>query len=61
MRTARTPNNLLFYINHVAAGRLDKLKIFGNPYPASAGLGIGNYIHVVDLANGHISALNYLA
>ena len=55
------PNNLLPYISQVAAGRLDKLKIFGNTYPTLDGTGVRDYIHVVDLAKGHISALNYLA
>jgi UDP-glucose 4-epimerase len=58
---AGIPNNLLPYISQVATGRLDKLKIFGNNYPTLDGTGIRDYIHVVDLAKGHISALNYLA
>lgn len=55
-----TPNNLIPYIAQVAAGRLDRLKIFGNTYPTVDGTGVRDYIHVVDLAKGHISALNYL-
>ena len=54
------PSNLLPYISQVAAGRIDKLKIFGNTYPTLDGTGIRDYIHVVDLAKGHISALSYL-
>jgi len=54
------PNNLLPYICQVAAGRLDKLKIFGNSYPTIDGTGVRDYIHVVDLSKGHVSALNYL-
>jgi len=55
-----TPNNLLPYIAQVAAGRLERLKIFGNTYPTLDGTGVRDYIHVVDLAKGHISALNYI-
>lgn len=54
------PNNLLPYISQVAAGQIDKLKIFGNTYPTLDGTGIRDYIHVVDLVKGHISALTYL-
>ena len=57
---AGIPNNLLPYISQVAAGRLDKLKIFGNTYPTLDGTGVRDYIHVVDLAKGHLSALNYI-
>lgn len=55
-----TPNNLLPYIAQVAVGRLPKLKIFGNDYPTSDGTGIRDYIHVVDLAHGHLKALDKL-
>ncbi|HMS31030.1 MAG TPA: UDP-glucose 4-epimerase GalE [Candidatus Saccharibacteria bacterium] len=51
------PNNLLPYISQVAVGKLNKLKVFGNDYDTPDGTGIRDYIHVVDLANGHIAAL----
>lgn len=57
------PNNLFPYVAQVAVGRLPKLYVFGNDYPTSDGTGIRDYIHVVDLAKGHIKALeriNYL-
>lgn len=54
------PNNLTPYIARVAAGRLPKLSIFGNDYPTFDGTGIRDYIHVVDLAEGHLSALQFL-
>ena len=56
-----TPNNLLPYIAQVAIGRLPYLRIFGNDYPTRDGTGVRDYIHVVDLAHGHLAALNYLA
>ena len=52
------PNNLLPYISQVAVGKLAELSVFGNDYPTPDGTGIRDYIHVVDLARGHISALN---
>ena len=52
-----TPNNLMPYITQVAAGKLDKLHIFGNDYDTPDGTGIRDYIHVVDLAKGHVKAL----
>jgi UDP-glucose 4-epimerase len=52
-----TPNNLLPYISQVAVGKLNELKIFGNDYPSKDGTGVRDYIHVVDLALGHLSAL----
>lgn len=55
-----TPNNLMPYIARVATGRYKKLAVFGNDYPTPDGTGIRDYIHVVDLADGHVSALNYL-
>lgn len=55
------PNNLLPYIAQVAIGRLEKLGIFGNDYPTSDGTGVRDYIHVVDLAEGHLKALDHLA
>jgi len=54
------PNNLLPYIAQVAIGRLPELKIFGNDYPTPDGTGIRDYIHVMDLAQGHIKALHKL-
>jgi len=51
------PNNLMPYIQKVAAGELDHLNIFGNDYPTIDGTGVRDYIHVVDLAKGHILAL----
>ena len=52
------PNNLMPYITRVAFGKLERLNIFGGDYNTPDGTGIRDYIHVVDLANGHISALN---
>ena len=54
------PNNLMPYITQVASGRLEKLHIFGNDYETPDGTGIRDYIHVVDLAKGHVAALNAL-
>jgi UDP-glucose 4-epimerase len=54
------PNNLLPYISQVAVGRLPFLRIFGNDYPTPDGTGVRDYIHVVDLAEGHIKALEKL-
>lgn len=56
-----TPNNLLPYISQVAVGKLKKLRIFGNDYPTTDGTGVRDYIHVMDLADGHLAALNYLS
>lgn len=55
------PNNLFPYITQVAVGRRDKLQVFGNDYPTPDGTGIRDYIHVVDLAVGHVVALGKLA
>lgn len=55
-----TPNNLLPYIAQVAAGRRTHLQIFGDDYPTSDGTGVRDYIHVVDLAEGHLCALKAL-
>ena len=55
------PNNLMPYISQVAAGKLEKLSIFGGDYPTRDGTGIRDYIHVVDLAKGHVVALDFLA
>ena len=51
------PNNLMPYIAQVASGRLDKIRVFGNDYNTPDGTGVRDYIHVVDLARGHIAAL----
>jgi UDP-glucose 4-epimerase len=51
------PNNLMPYISQVAVGRRDRLSVFGNDYPTSDGTGVRDYIHVVDLARGHLAAL----
>ncbi|MGJ7919511.1 UDP-glucose 4-epimerase GalE [Neobacillus sp. LXY-4] len=51
------PNNLLPYISQVAVGKLRELKVFGNDYPTKDGTGVRDYIHVVDLALGHLKAL----
>lgn len=55
------PNNLMPYVCQVAIGRLKELKIFGNDYPTADGTGVRDYIHVVDLAKGHVAALKKLA
>lgn len=52
------PNNLMPYIAQVAAGRLKEVSVFGNDYDTKDGTGVRDYIHVVDLAKGHIKALN---
>ena len=54
------PNNLLPYITQVAIGKLKELSVFGDDYPTKDGTGVRDYIHVVDLAKGHIYALNDL-
>lgn len=53
------PNNLMPYITQVAAGMRDHLSVFGNDYPTHDGTGVRDYIHVVDLAKGHLAALDY--
>lgn len=53
------PNNLMPYITQVAKGIRPKLNIFGNDYPTPDGTGVRDYIHVVDLAKGHVAALDY--
>lgn len=55
-----TPNNLMPYIAKVADGTLAKLSVFGSDYPTQDGTGVRDYIHVVDLARGHIEALKTL-
>jgi UDP-glucose 4-epimerase len=54
------PNNLTPYISQVAVGRLEKLAVFGDDYPTKDGTGVRDYIHVVDLAQGHLKALQRL-
>ncbi len=54
------PNNLMPYISQVAVGRLDHLSVFGDDYPTPDGTGVRDYIHVVDLARGHVAAIDYL-
>lgn len=51
------PNNLMPYISQVAVGRRDKLQVFGNDYPTPDGTGVRDYIHITDLAIGHLKAL----
>ena len=58
---AGVPNNLMPYIARVAAGKLDKLSVFGGDYPTRDGTGVRDYIHVVDLAAGHVAALDWAA
>jgi UDP-glucose 4-epimerase len=53
------PNNLFPYIAQVATGKLPKLNVYGNDYPTPDGTGVRDYIHVVDLAKGHLCALDY--
>jgi UDP-glucose 4-epimerase len=55
-----TPNNLLPYVAQVAVGRRDKVTIFGSDYPTPDGTGVRDYIHVMDLAAGHLAALDFL-
>jgi UDP-glucose 4-epimerase len=54
------PNNLLPYVAQVAVGKLSELSVFGNDYPTPDGTGVRDYIHVVDLADGHLRALDAL-
>ena len=53
------PNNLVPYIAKVAVGKLKEVHVFGNDYPTPDGTGVRDYIHVVDLARGHVAALNW--
>ena len=55
------PNNLVPYIAQVAVGKLEKLHVYGDDYPTHDGTGVRDYIHVVDLARGHVAALKKLA
>ncbi len=54
------PNNLVPYIAQVASGKLAKLRVFGDDYDTPDGTGVRDYIHVVDLARGHVAACDYL-
>ena len=56
-----TPNNLMPYLTQVAAERLPELRVFGGDYPTRDGTGVRDYIHVVDLARGHVAAMEYMA
>lgn len=53
------PNNLLPYISQVAVGKLERVSVFGDDYDTPDGTGVRDYIHVVDLARGHVAALNH--
>lgn len=55
-----TPNNLSPLVARVAVGRMPKLMVYGNDWPTSDGTGVRDYIHVVDLAKGHVKAIEYL-
>jgi UDP-glucose 4-epimerase len=55
------PNNLMPFVAQVAVGKQPSLRVFGNDYPTADGTGVRDYIHVMDLARGHVSALDYLA
>lgn len=57
---AGVPNNLMPYVAQVAVGKLDKLRVFGSDYDTHDGTGVRDYIHVVDLARGHIAAIDAL-
>ncbi len=54
------PNNLMPYVTQVAKGKLEKLRVFGDDYPTVDGTGVRDYIHVMDLAEGHVAALDNL-
>ena len=54
------PNNLMPYVAQVASGKLKEIGVFGNDYPTPDGTGVRDYIHVVDLARGHVAAMNKL-
>jgi len=56
-----TPNNLMPYVAQVAIGRRPQLQVFGNDYATTDGTGVRDYLHVVDLAEGHVAALRHLA
>jgi UDP-glucose 4-epimerase len=54
------PNNLMPYVTQVAVGKRPELGVFGNDYPTHDGTGVRDYIHVVDLAKGHVAAVDYM-
>ena len=54
------PNNLMPYVSQVAGGQRERLRVFGGDYPTPDGTGVRDYIHVVDLAEGHVAAIEYL-
>lgn len=54
------PNNLMPYVAQVAVGRREFLTVFGNDYPTPDGTGVRDYLHVMDLAEGHLSAITYM-
>jgi len=54
------PNNLMPFISQVAVGKREQLSVFGSDYPTVDGTGVRDYIHVMDLANGHLKAMEYL-
>ena len=55
------PNNLVPYVSQVAVGKLDKIRVWGDDYDTPDGTGVRDYIHVVDLAKGHVAALEWMA
>jgi len=55
-----TPNNLLPFVSQVAVGKLEKVRVFGDDYDTPDGTGVRDYIHVVDLARGHVAALDHI-
>ena len=55
-----TPNNLMPYVSQVAVGRLPFLSVYGDDYPTLDGTGVRDYIHVMDLARGHLKALEMM-
>lgn len=59
-RPTSTPNNLLPFLLQVASGERAALKVFGNDYPTPDGTGVRDYVHVMDLAEGHVRALDFL-
>ncbi|MFT5760214.1 MAG: UDP-glucose 4-epimerase [Alteromonadaceae bacterium] len=58
---AGVPNNLMPYVAQVAVGKLACLNIYGDDYPTADGTGVRDYVHVMDLASGHLSAINFLS
>jgi len=60
-RPSGTPNNLMPFVSQVAAGKRAKVKVFGDDYHTVDGTGVRDYIHVIDVASGHLAAINFLA